>query len=171
MFKNAVLVLLLLSTLGFQERSDNGVYGGYVGSDQWFRSWRQWAQNRADLMRLKEKHQESPANFIEAAGLIKFPADKNPFPGGHLPDLRIVDPSGKDPVERAPFIDPQDSSFYTILEREHQYDFYWMYFMGSREKFATVKLGKDSPSVAALIVTYEPGKVTAAEIVAVSKPK
>ena len=139
------VVILSLSHLVaeklYPQSPANGVLNGYVGSDKWFSEMRKSAANQAMLKALsgKSNPKRLPTDFIEVAGIIRFP-NGNPFPAGQLPDLRI---QGKDPktdsVERAPYVS-KDGSFYTVLKKGQTYDLYWMYYFGSREKFASIHI-------------------------------
>lgn len=151
------LVLFLLgggSALAGQN-STNGIYGGYVGSDSWFSSMRKSAANLAILRSLGGARGpvRLPANYIEFAGQITFPAG-NPFPKKQLPDLRIVcrDQSA-DSVDRAPFVD-DSGGFYTVFKKGQTYDFLWMYTFGGRDKFASLTIETSAPRQLKYIFAY-----------------
>ena len=138
---------------------NNGEYGGYLGSNAWFASMRQSAANRAMLQSLGSRSggraAELPPDYIEAAGRIVFPKG-NPFPDKRLPDLRIMCHNREaDSVERAPFIDRQ-GGFYVVLKRGQHYDFSWMYYFGSKEKFLTLNVRTDQPRQSKYVIEYSP---------------
>ena len=96
------------------------------------------------------------SNEVEVAGQIVFPNGNNPFPGGHFPDLRIrCRNQDVDSVERAPFVN-DDGKFNTVFQRGQTYDFYWMGFIGGKEKFATVSIEANGPPQQKLKVPYTP---------------
>lgn len=137
------------------ESASNGVYGGYVGSTSWFSAMRRSAENRAMISSLagRRGHEGLPAGYVEFAGQIVFP-DGNPFPDRRLPDLRIVPRDrNADPVERAPRLD-RDGAFYTIFRKGETYDLYWMYYFGSRERFATIHVRVEGPRERKLAIPY-----------------
>jgi len=157
------LLVAALSAVSTQaaEIASGGIYGGYVGSDRWFSEMRRSAANRAMLQSLagKGSSKKLPADYVEFAGQIVFP-EGNPFPKGQLPDLRIsTSGKGADPVERAPHID-QDGSFYTVLKKGVTYDFYWMHYFGSREKFATLHVQQEGARQRKVSIEYRPSQST-----------
>lgn len=99
--------------------------------------------------------QKLPADYVEFSGLIVFPGG-NPFPGGQLPDLRIAprDPQA-DPVERAPTLDDK-GCFYTVFKRGQTYDVFWMYYFGSREKFAEIHIEPEESPSRKSVIEYIP---------------
>lgn len=160
MKKTLWLVLAIYPMFG-QSSGSNGVYGGYVGSSRWFDSMRQSAANMALLRSLGGSggRPAVPAGYTEVAGIFTFP-QKNPFPKGRLPDLRIVCADQRaDSVSRGPFIvqtaDGQPS-FYTILKRGQTYHFYWMYYFGGKEVFGTWTLPANGSQQSRLVVSVDP---------------
>ncbi|MBF0548207.1 MAG: hypothetical protein HQM08_27470 [Candidatus Riflebacteria bacterium] len=142
-----VVTQIITSCALAYDSPSNGVYGGYVGSDQWFNSMRQSAANQAMIQSLHGKGggNKLPADYIEFAGQISFPQG-NPFPKGKIPDLRIVcRDKNADAIERAPHVD-KDGNFYTPLKKGQTYDLYWMYYFGSKEKFATLNVQAKGPN-------------------------
>jgi hypothetical protein len=156
-------ILLLNSAPGLcvlGQNATNGVYGGYVGSDKWFTEMRKTAANQALMQSLAGTRdpRKIPEDYVEFAGQIVFP-DGNPFPDGRLPDLRIICRNqDTDSVERAPFLD--GSSFYTVLRKGQTYDLYWMYYFGSKEKFASVSIRPDGPKQRQCAIEYRPNTST-----------
>lgn len=163
----------------------NGVYGGFVGSDQWFRDMGQAARDREMLKSLSPQSGATssgmrpgcrpvdvgrkpgclPPNYVNVSGRIVFPHG-NPFPDKQLPDLEIQARNKKaDPVERSPFID-QNGNFHTVFMRGQTYDLYWVYYLGSREKFASVYVPPKGPSKRTLVVDYTPHPQKAANAAA-----
>ena len=146
----------------FGQNGTNGVNGGYVGSDRWFAQMRQSAANQAmvrDIAGVRSA-QQLPADFVEFAGQIVFSHGKNPFPRGRFPDLRIRPRNqNADRVERAPFVD-DEGGFYTVLKRGQTYEFYWMYFAGSKERFAVINIDPDGPRQRKVAIPYSPGTTT-----------
>ncbi|MBI1898169.1 MAG: hypothetical protein HYS04_16785, partial [Acidobacteria bacterium] len=119
----------------------------YAGSARWFEQMRQGARDMAMISALGRGtgREPLPPDYIEFAGVISF-AKGNPFPGGHLPDLRIACRNrSADPVERSPHINDEDGSFYTVFKRGQVYDLSWMYYFGGREKFASIAIDADGP--------------------------
>ena len=119
---------------------------GHVGSEEWFAQMRKSAANQTMLKSLMRKRGTSqlPSDYIEFAGRIVFPAG-NPFPKQRIPDLRIKCRDQRaDDIERAPFID-EEGGFYTVFKKGQTYDLYWMYYFGSREKFAAITISPDGP--------------------------
>jgi len=159
-----VMLVAALSAGSLQaaEIASGGIYGGYVGSDRWFSEMRRSAANRAMLQSLagKGNSKKLPADYVEFAGQIVFP-EGNPFPKDQLPDLRIeARDKGADPVERAPSID-KDGSFYTVFKKGVTYDLYWMYYFGSREKFATLHVRQEGERQRKVSIEYRPPQSTA----------
>ncbi|MBI4906925.1 MAG: hypothetical protein HY820_25075 [Acidobacteria bacterium] len=151
-------VCFLMSAGAFAQSGSNGVYGGYVGSERWFQVMRQSAQNQAALAALGRSGSGSvhvAPGFVEYAGVVQFPGG-NPFPKQRLPDLRIVcrNPAA-DGVERAPWLD-SDNSFYTHLKRGETYDVFWMYTFGGREQFGTITISRTASSPQRSVLTYSP---------------
>jgi len=152
-----VFASLTASPVRAGESATNGVYGGYVGSDRWFSEMRRSAANQAMMQQLARTrdYRRLPAGYVEGAGRIVFPKG-NPFPKKQLPDLRIRCRNQKaDPVERAPFIDRQ-GGFYTVLKKGQTYDFYWMYYFGSREQFASLAIKPGAPRQCRFTIEYRP---------------
>ncbi|MEK7349023.1 MAG: hypothetical protein AABZ94_09145 [Candidatus Eisenbacteria bacterium] len=149
-------------------QSNNGVYGGYVASSDWFRSMRQGAANIAMLRSLAHggaatSPGQIPADYVEVAGKIGFAGGANPFPGGRLPDLRITatEPQ-RDEVERAPFV-AKDGTFYTVLRRGVSYDVSWMYYFGGRESWNRIDVAPDGPRQRSVELIFgAPGSVAPA---------
>jgi hypothetical protein len=138
----------------------NGVYGGYVGSSDWFRQMRESAANKAMIQSLAPTGAASqglPADYVELVGQIQFPGG-NPFPSGRLPDLRIgCTDRQADGVERAPHLDP-DGTFYTLLKRGQTYTLTWMYYFGSREQFFSLSVPPDSAAQCRANIPYRAGQ-------------
>jgi len=158
--KKLWIVLAVYPIFG-QSSGSNGVYGGYVGSSRWFDSVRQSAANMALLRSLGGSggRQAVPAGYAEIAGMVTF-TQKNPFPKGRLPDLRIVCADQRaDSVSRGPFIAQTAEgppSFYTILKRGQTYHFYWMYSFGSKELFGTWTVPANARQQLRLVVSVDP---------------
>lgn len=156
----ASLSLGAATTAGAQ--SNNGVYGGYVGSHDWFRSMTRDARNQAMLRSLGAAPGATgdiqlPPGYIQIAGEFTFPAG-NPFPAGRLPDLRIkCANAAADSVERAPFIITQGGapSYYTVLKTGQTYAFTWMYYFGSKQQFATWQAPANAPSALRLVIAID----------------
>lgn len=155
-----ILLLFMTSISGVwasNESATNGIYGGYVGSDRWFYTMRQTAANQALIQSLSgaRKLQKLPADYVEFSGMIVFP-NGNPFPGGQLPDLRIVPRDTQaDAVERAPTLDSK-GSFYSVFKRGQTYDIFWMYYFGGREKFAEIYIEPNGPQLRKAAIEYIP---------------
>ena len=165
------VILIAMASLHAQSSATNGVYGGYVGSSRWFDMMRQSAANTAMLRSLGSARSggraEVPPDYTEVAGEFSF-VRGNPFPGGRLPDLRIVcNNQSADAVERAPFITTSGNggpSFYTVLKRGQRYDFYWRYYFGGKEQFASFQAPADSPGQIRISILVDPkgqGRITA----------
>ncbi|MBZ5727045.1 MAG: hypothetical protein LAP87_18860 [Acidobacteriia bacterium] len=159
--KQKLWILLAVYPLFAQSSGSNGVYGGYVGSSRWFDSMRQSAANIALLKSLGGPGGRNPwpAGYAEAVGIVTFPRG-NPFPKGRLPDLRIVCANpGEDSVPRAPFLAQTGegpASFYTVLKRGRTYHFYWMYYFGGKERFATWTVPTNGSPQLRLVVSVGP---------------
>ena len=152
--------VLVPATQSFSQDETNGVNGGYVGSDRWFVQMRQSAANQAMLRSIAGARsvRESPPDFVEFAGQIVFPDGRNPFPGGHFPDLRIKSTDANaDAVERAPFVS-EDGGFYSVFKKGQSYDVSWMYMMGGREKFFSLTIDPNAPRQLKQAIPYTPGK-------------
>jgi len=168
--KKALLAIFLLFSVTFGvskaigQSSTNGIYGGYVGSDKWFEGMRKSAANQAMMQSVAKTRdfRKLPADYVEFAGRIVFP-EGNPFPKKRLPDLRIKSRDTKaDDVERAPFVD-DEGSFYTVFKKGQTYDLYWMYYFGSRDKFASIYIKPDGPTQRKLAIEYRPKGSTGRE--------
>jgi uncharacterized protein (TIGR03437 family) len=147
----ALLLPLAAALLG--QSSTNGIYGGYVGSDRWFRDMQRTPATSSSTV---------PPDYVEVAGLILFP-EGNPFPRNRLPDLRILARDmGADPVDRAPYVYEPGNYFYTVLRRGLQYDVSWMYYFGDRERFATILVDPAGPAQRAYILEYHNSAATLA---------
>ena len=148
MMQRIGILFLAFGTLLAAQSASNGIGGGFMGSSRWFADMRASAANQAMLRTLAGSRGASrtlPPGYVEFAGLLAFPHG-NPFPGGRLPDLRILcaDPQA-DPVERAPFLD-RSGGFYTVLKRGQTYVFSWMYYFGSKEAFLRLRVPADAPA-------------------------
>src|ERR1044071_7895176 len=153
------LFVLLAAGHAYSQNGTNGIYGGYVGSDRWFTEMRQSPANQAMLRNIAgvRSAQQLPADYVEFAGQIVFPHGKNPFPRGRFPDLRIrARNQSSDSVERAPFVD-NEGGFYTVFKRGQSYEFYWMYFAGSKERFAVINIDPNGPRQRKVAIPYSPG--------------
>ncbi len=139
----------------------HGVYGGYVGSPDWFAAMRRSAANTAMLQSLQHSGGRPvvPPDYAEIAAEFHFPSG-NPFPKGRLPDLRIVCANrGADEVERAPVVlQPGDGgapNFYAALKRGETYQFIWMYFAGGKDKFAALAIPAEAPKQIRTVITVD----------------
>ena len=154
-FLASAFVLLAGALMVFPRAFAGGVWGGFVGSSAWFTDMERSARNQAMLKSIAGTNnpQKLPPDYVEFAGRIVFPKG-NPFPGGRLPDLRIAcRDKSCDMVERAPHLNA-DGSFYTVFRRGQTYDLYWMYYFGSREKFASVRISPDGPKRRRAVFKY-----------------
>jgi hypothetical protein len=142
----------------------HGVYGGYLGSSAWFSAMRRTAANQAMLRALGGSRGRAPipAGYVEVAGRIVFPGG-NPFPKQRIPDLRIrCRDLQADRVERAPFV-AGNGGFYTVLQRGRSYDFFWMGYFGSLEKFATATVPEAGAAQRTLSIPYRMGSVSGSD--------
>ena len=164
------LLLAMTASVFAQSSASNGVYGGYVGSSRWFDLMRQSAANASLLQSLGGRHTGPvavPPDYVEVSGEFTF-VRGNPFPGGRLPDLRILcaDPSA-DAVPRAPFVATSGNagpSFYTVLKKGQRYEFYWMYYFGGKEQLGRLDMPQEAPGQLRLTLLIDPkghGQITA----------
>lgn len=161
----ACLPLCLALSLGAQTHSaNNGVYGGYVGSDAWFdsmtRSARlngasahaQWEAARAEALR--------SGKSSEVALVVSFPGG-NPFPKGRVPDLLVNSPEGKD-LGVSPYASKagtNQATYYLVLPKGASYTLRWMYYFGSKEEFGHFEVPDKAPERIAVVVPYRPTPV------------
>src|SRR5712691_113476 len=153
MLKRSIFITLMLALCAAAVSAQQS-----VGSEHWFQAMRQTAANLAMMKSLTgtRDYRKLPADYVEFAGRIAFP-NGNPFPKGRLPDLRIVCRDiAADGVDRAPLVG-EDGGFYTVFKRGETYDLYWMYYFGSREKFASVTIRAEGPRQRRLTIEYRPG--------------
>ena len=150
MLKRSIFITLMLALWAAAISAQQS-----VGSEHWFQTMRQTAANLAMMKSLTgtRDYRKLPADYVEFAGRIAFP-NGNPFPKGRLPDLRIVcHDLAADGVDRAPLVG-EDGGFYTVFKRGETYDLYWMYYFGSREKFASVTIRAEGPRQRRLTIEY-----------------
>src|SRR2546430_14791613 len=152
MLKRSIFITLMLALCAASVCAQQS-----VGSEHWFQAMRQTAANLAMMKSLTgtRDYRKLPADYVEFAGRIAFP-NGNPFPKGRLPDLRIVCRDlAADGVNRAPLVG-EDGGFYTVFKRGETYDLYWMYYFGSREKFAAITIRPDGPTQRKYLFEYRP---------------
>lgn len=131
----------------------NGVYGGYVGSDRWFRTYGTAPGARSSGGSGVRQPFDS-SRFTEVAVTVRFP-DGNPFPGGNLPDLRVLGPKGDIGARTWPTSKTAASATFTlVLEKGSKYRLQWGATLGGSEDFALLTVLSDARTRRSVSIDY-----------------
>ncbi len=159
-----LLTAAALSPAGAQQSSSNGVYGGYVGSDAWFKSMTRRSPGGAGAAHAGWQANNDKAlasgKWTELKLTIAFPQG-NPFPGGRVPDLSVVGPDGKDMGVR-PWPDSTDrnGAHYTlVLPKNATYRLRWSAYVGvgGKSQFGRIQIPPNIGAHSHATIQYRPG--------------
>lgn len=129
-----------------QHSSVNGLNGGFVGSDTWFRQVSTSPQAAAAChaaYRNRVAAALKSGKYTEIALVIVFPQG-NPFPKKTLPDLCILSAKGED-LGVSPYaaITTDDGAvFYLVLQKGAKYKLAWKYYFGGSEDFGWLNVDR-----------------------------